>query len=381
MVTQTKVFPSINSVAGNDQAASPVSQLRQEFDTAQSLLRAQPSIIQRFFETQASQIAPFYIERQAQIHFSLPDRVVASRDETNHEVSYTIPQKERQQATGSLIEQLARTDPRQLFRQRLSELEFSAEPGPALAARLLRFTVANYLIKQTLPDGHVVTYITAEGDTIPSIPVDNGKGSASAITAKGDAIVEEDRTDGRGDLQVPFVPSARRFFLPQWVALDENCKLLVKSYSEAEAMLLSMKNYLNILHATLELAPYMVADKAYQQKRYGMLGQLVNQGRALATYETQQIIQRIHERAARQDLNRGLSLNLPYFDDQSLEIRSLNLDIIPAGRIMFTSAFIVRAARQEQMKVAQDTRLSFSTRKNLLSNLARLEKGFENSRV
>jgi len=177
------------------------------------------------------------------------------------------------------------------------------------------------------------------------------------------------------------VPSARRFFLPQWVALDENCKLLVKSYSEAEAMLLSMKNYLNILHATLELAPYMVADKAYQQKRYGMLGQLVNQGRALATYETQQIIQRIHERAARQDLNRGLSLNLPYFDDQSLEIRSFNLDIIPAGRIMFTSAFIVRAARQEQMKVAQDTRLSFSTRKNLLSNLARLEKGFENSRV
>jgi len=377
MVTQTKVFPSINSGAGNSQAASPVSRLRQEFDSAQSLLWAQPPSIQRFFEMQASQIAPVYIERQAQIHFSLPDRVLASRDETDHEISYTIPQKERQQATGGLIEQLAHTDPRQLFRQRLAELELSGERGVAVAARILRFIVANYLVKQFVPDGHTVTYITAEGDTIPSVPVDNGKGYTSAFTAKDDAIVVEgDDKVGPGELQVPFVPAARRFFLPQWVALDENGKLLVNSYNEAEAMLMSMQHYVNILHAALALAPYMVADQVYQQKRYGMLGQLVNQGRAVAEYETQQIIQRLHERAARQDLNRGLSLDLPYFDDQALEIRMFNFDIIPAGRIMFIPSLLVRAARQEQMKVAQDTRMSISTRRHLLDELLSLEQSF-----
>ena len=61
----------------------------------------------------------------------------------------------------------------------------------------------------------------------------------------------------------------------------------------------------------------MVADEDYQRKRYGMLGQLVNQGRALARYETDDIIRTIKERAAQHDLNRGLSLSLPYFDDQN----------------------------------------------------------------
>ena len=40
-----------------------------------------------------------------------------------------------------------------------------------------------------------------------------------------------------------------------------------------------------------------------------------------------------------------------------------DLEIIPAGRIMFVPAFVVRAARGEQAKAAQDTRLNASTRK------------------
>jgi hypothetical protein len=43
---------------------------------------------------------------------------------------------------------------------------------------------------------------------------------------------------------------------------------------------------------------------------------------------------------------------------------------------MFVPAFVVRAAREQEAKVAQDTRLSHSTRKHLLSELSMLEGAF-----
>jgi hypothetical protein len=121
----------------------------------------------------------------------------------------------------------------------------------------------------------------------------------------------------------------------------------------------------------------MVADEQYQRKRYGMLGQLVNQGRALARYQTRQIIETIQRRAAAGDLNRGLGLSLPYFDDQALEMKTYDFQVIPAGRIMFVPAMVLRACLQEEVKVAQDTRLSPSTRKYLLAEFEMLEVAFE----
>jgi hypothetical protein len=137
-----------------------------------------------------------------------------------------------------------------------------------------------------------------------------------------------------------------------------------------------MQRFLSVLHQAVGLAPYIVADEDYQRKRYGMLGQLVNQGRALARYETGEIIRTIQRRAAAHDLNRGLSLSLPYFDDQALEMKLRHFQVVPAGRIMFVPAFVVRAAREEQAKVAQDTRLSPSTRQHLLAELKMLEQAF-----
>jgi hypothetical protein len=223
-------------------------------------------------------------------------------------------------------------------------------------------------------------YRTAEGEEIPTLPVETDESLTpdSAITQASDAIVEEGPAEsGRGELQVPYVPAARRFFLPQWVAFDDQGRLLVNSQPEAEAHLASMQSFLSILHTSVSLAPYMIADSVYQQKRYGILGQLINQGRALASYETNEIVRVIRQRASAHDLNRGLSLSLPYFDDQALEIRTHDFEIIPAGRIMFVPAFVVRAAREEQAKVAQDTRLSASTRKYLLQELQVLETAFD----
>jgi hypothetical protein len=72
-----------------------------------------------------------------------------------------------------------------------------------------------------------------------------------------------------------------------------------------------------------------------------------------------------------------LSITLPYFDDQNLEMEKSNLEIIPSGRIMFVPAFVVRASRGELAKVAQDTRLNISTRKHLLAQLKALETAFQ----
>jgi hypothetical protein len=176
---------------------------------------------------------------------------------------------------------------------------------------------------------------------------------------------------------VPFVPYARKFFLPQWVAFNQNGDMLVKSVDEASAHIKSMQRFMEVLFLAVALAPYISTDGEYAKKRYGMLGQLVNQGRALAIYQAKEIIARIKERAEAGNLNRGLSLSLPYFDDQKLRLDVSKFEVIPAGRIMFVPAFVVRAVRQEEVKVSQDTRLNPSTRKHLLGLLDLLEQAFE----
>jgi hypothetical protein len=233
------------------------------------------------------------------------------------------------------------------------------------------------MVYDMLPAGRNVHYLAPADGGIPFEPADDGLEPASAITASTDAIAEEAADEaGRGELIVPYVPAARRFYLPRWVAFDDQDRLLVGTLSEAEAHIASMQRFLAILHAAVSIAPYIVADEEYRRKRYGMLGQLVHQGRAFARYQTREIVRTIQRRARAGDLNRGLSLSLPYFDDQDLIIQTRDFEVIPAGRIMFVPAFVVRAAREEQAKVAQDTRLSPSTRGHLIEELRLLEEAF-----
>jgi hypothetical protein len=262
--------------------------------------------------------------------------------------------------------------------QRLNELERSSDPAISISAALLRYAAAVHLIYDLLPSGHSVNYRPLEDELIPTIPVPDDA-PESAITQTSDAIVEDGDVNSRGEVQTPFVPAARRFFLPQWVAFDQDGQLLVGSVTEAEAHIQSMQRYVRILHRALSLAPYISANEEYQQKRYGILGQLINQGRLLADYRTMEIICEIKERVEKQSLNRGLSVSLSYFDDQTLVMEQSHLEIIPAGRIMFIPAFVVRASRGEQVKVAQDTRLNASTRRHLLTQLKNLEAAFASS--
>ncbi len=356
------------------------SQLRERYAAMQQLFQAQPTLVQRFLESQARQLGDVIVQHLPQVRFTLPDRVVTEIQPSGHTKVETVPADFRQQLAGGLIDRMTRTDVRAALRQRLAELEQDSNHAVATSAALLRYATVLYLVHGMLPAGRTVTYRAADGEEIPTIPVESDLEPESAITAPTDAIAEEGAEEaGRGELLVPYVPAARRFYLPQWVAFDDKGNLLVNSIVEAEANLESMQRFLSILHSAVSLAPYIVVDEDYQKKRYGMLGQLINQGRAMARYEAREIINTIKRRAGAHDLNRGLSLSLPYFDDQELDMRTHDFEIIPAGRIMFVPAFVVVAAREEQVKVAQDTRLSPSTRKHLLEELNLLEKAFERS--
>ena len=354
---------------------NPLSQLRQDYETQQALLNAQSTLVQRFLQLQAQQVAEALLQRSSPIRFTLPDQVV---DPVNKTQPLIVPPEQRTQNIGSPLDRFTHTDQRLALRQRLAILEQSDLPTLSLAGTLVRHAIALYLVNNMLPSGRKVSYVAADGEDIPTIPVTGETDPELAILASTDAISERRRKEqGRGELQVPYVPAARRFYLPQWVAFDNQDKLLVGSLKEAEAHLASMERFVDVLHTAVSLAPYIVADPVYQEKRYGMLGQLVNQGRALARYQMREIIRTIQRRAEADDLNRGLRLSLPFFDDQDLKMKDHPLDVIPAGRIMFIPAFVVRAAREEQAMVAQDTRLNSSTRKHLLEELCMLEEAFE----
>ncbi|HEX9091455.1 MAG TPA: hypothetical protein VF831_08185 [Anaerolineales bacterium] len=373
--TQSKKF--VDPYPGLE--ASAVSQLRQELLSYQELLQAQPPLVQRFLETQASSLAEAVIQGLPQVRFTLPDRVVLQKEAEPKPV--IVPKEAREQMTGGLMDRLTRTDLRTALRLRLGELEQSSNRSVAISAGLLRHAVVRHMVRNMLPAGRTVRYVISEGEEIPSIPKKSDWEPESAITASTDAIAaEEERGEaGRGELLVPYVEAARRFYLPQWVAFDDEGHLLVGNVNEAEADIASMQRYITVLHTAVGLAPYMVADEEYQRKRYGILGQLVNQGRALAHYQVEEIIRTILRRASSHDLNRGLSLSLPYFNDQTLAMENYSFEVIPAGRIMFIPAFVVRAAREQEAKIAQDTRLSQSTRKHLLVELRNLDQAFSNT--
>ena len=355
---------------------TPIDQLREEYVRQSALFDAQPAIVQRFLESQARQISQAYVERAHTLRFNLPDRVVL----TEKTEPLAVEPAFREQRVGTLRDRIGSRDVHETLRQRLTQLDQSSQKAVATSAELVRYAAATHMVHNMLPSGKNITYVVADDEDIPSIPVGEDDEPESAITATTDAIAEEGNGEvGRGSLQVPYVPAARRFYLPQWVAFDGQDKLIVNSISEAEAHIASMQRFLTILFAARSLAPYMVADREFEKKRYGMLGQLVNQGRALARYQTREIIRTIQERAKAQSLNRGLSLSMPYFDDQDLRIESHNFVIIPAGRIMFVPAFVVRAALEEQAKVAQDTRFSHATRMHLMAELQMLEDAFESN--
>jgi hypothetical protein len=332
--------------------SNPVSNLQLEYNRQLDLYSAQISATRQFLDVQARQIAISLQENLRQVHFLLPESVRPAAD--NGPQSVPAGQRNQSASGRSLLTAVL---------NRLVQLERSADQGLAISASLLRFSIAHTILHQLLPDGRPVYYRAETGDDIPSQPIEMAH-STSGLVEDLDAT------------QVPFTAHALRFFLPQWVAFDEQDRLLTTNLLEAEACLRSMQATMSLLGQAVSLDPYIVVDETYQRKRSGMLGQLVNQGRALGRHTARQIVIGIQQRASQSSLNRGLSLDIDYFDDQRLVVASYYMKVIPFGRVMFLPSFVVLAARREASKITSDPLLNPSTRRHLLSLMAIFEQAF-----
>jgi hypothetical protein len=319
-------------------ALSSSSLLRQEYDEVRILLHLQPVATQRFVAAQAQRLGDALVRHATQARFSLPDQVLVARGET--EPSF-VPAGYRDQLVGRTrwFDRFSHIDLRRAVTQRLQELELAASREASVAAKLLRHAIVMHLVEELLPDGQ----------------------TAADLDANGEAVAE----------------ATRGGYVPQWIAFDAHDHLLLNSVREAEAQLAAMQRYMEILDLAQALALYIVADEQYWKKYYGMLGQIVEQGRALARYEVSEIIAAVKDQAARHELDQGLRLSVPYFDDQTLRLCLIEFEVIPAGRVMFVPAFVVKAAHQEQVKVLADTRLSLATRQHLLHELKLLAQAFD----
>ena len=328
------------------------SQLALEYEHLSRLFATQPGQTQNDLSQQAWSIAAALEQNGRPIRFRLPNRVVLEGG-----ASLSLASAERKLSVNGGANRSER-----LVRY-LSDLERSPNPGLAVCGKLMRYALGWHIVYHLIPDGRKVQYLTENGDDIPSIPA-------------GGATETEPFNPGDDGLHAPYVPAARRFYLPQWVAFGDDDCLLAASLKEAEATIASLEKTVRLMQEAAAICPSLVSDETYQRKRAGLLGQLINQGRALARAYTREIIERIHVRAAAGTLNRGLSLSLPYFDDDALTLRTYPVNIIPDGRIMFIAAFVVRAMRIAKAQVVSDTHLNSSTRRHLLAQLTSIESAF-----
>ena len=109
--------------------------------------------------------------------------------------------------------------------------------------------------------------------------------------------------------------------------------------------------------------------------------QIVARGRRLAGLAVEELIEEVHRRASAHQLDRGLRLSLPYFDDRRLTLRRRDFTVIPRGRVMFVPAFVVIAAEREVARVAKDAQYTETTRRHLLELLRALRAAFAGARV
>jgi hypothetical protein len=168
--------PPISSVERQDPGStkSSTGYLAQDYHTWQTLLASQSSIVQRFFDIQSSKLAEALVQNTSQIRFSLPDRVVVAppREGENTGTTLSVPTDMREQMSGGLLDRMTRTDSAAALRQRLAELEASSNRAVAISAGLIRHSTARFMVYSMLPSGRTVVYKTAEGEEIPSIPVE-----------------------------------------------------------------------------------------------------------------------------------------------------------------------------------------------------------------
>lgn len=291
----------------------PVNQ-RQHYAKQQARYYVQPLSVQQTLEIQGRLIAGGIKERRSPVYFVLPEQIACEMDGDGQVQLRLVPAGLREQKIGSLWGLLNISD----IDRCLRALEAEADPAASTGAGLMRYLIALSLVRSVLLDDWC-----------------------------------------------------------EWIIFDENNNLLVHSIDEAKEKISAMRHSMDMLEHAQTLASYIVADNDFQQTRFALHGQLVNQGRALAHHELGEIIRAIRRRAEVHSLDRGFNLSLPYFDDQGLEMKIHSFEVIPVGRVGFDPFFVVWAARYQQSEISTQRKMNPSTSKHLMDLLKTLERAFD----
>lgn len=311
-------------------------QLRESRVREGLLFHNQSGETQLHLQQQAARIAAALVEGKGEIHFRLPERILWPEPRNGEEYAVEVPAEFRDQRVAGFLNRIPIKDVRSAFRNRLSQLENSGYSGVQVCAGLLRFAVVRHIVHDLIPE-----------ELAAGLPA---------------AIAD------------PVSPQAGETFRPDGMMEDSKLADFIK---DAEGSIIRLRLGLNTLHQAVSLAPYMYADEEYQTKRDILLARLLPLGHAVADCHVRDIVRTIRRRAAANDLNRGLWLSVPYFDDRALELKMHEFEVIPPGRTMFVPAFVVIAAAREQEKIGQENSLSPSTRVHLLAELKSLEQAFD----
>lgn len=355
----------------------PEGFLREAYEAHRNRFAAQSAETREAVEVEARRLGDLLSKTEPvwRVSFELPEHVAVGPDK---EVK-PVPAERRIQHVGTWMDRLRGRAVRATLRHHLLELEQSSVRTVATSAKLIRHATAWWMVHRLTPLPALLANASGPSEAGPLDLGSNGTdGPGDSGGVKPSPALNEDAV-WEAQAPVSLTPETIKngsFSVPAWVAFDSQDNLLVDSPAQAESYLALLQDSLAALRAAISLAPYMVADEVYQSKRSGLLVELGDQGRALARYQTREIVSVLKRRTTGGQLNRGLKVSLPYYDDQALGLMLRTFEVIPAGRIMYVGALGVRAVQDEQAKVAQDTRLSSATRDHLLEELEMLLRAF-----
>ncbi|PWH19344.1 MAG: hypothetical protein DDG59_03325 [Anaerolineae bacterium] len=301
------------------------------------LWRNQTNEVQQHFVAQAEQILQAIQKNRPSLEFSLPEKVVLVDPCTHAYREEIIPARYRRQTIGRRLFQRGNST-LSIVLQRLSDLQSSAHLSLSLSANILRYWIARLWLNQ-LP----------EGEALPE-----NKGLNPSSEAR---------------------PEVQRYF-PEWLLFNSNGEPLFSTKAEAEQSIHAIEATLQSLLSAMAVDPTIVEEEAFRSRYMTLVTQMVEQGRAYCEYLTKSILSTIRKRQSQHTLNRGLSIHLPYFDDQLLEIRYLDLEVVPPGRIAFEEVFLIHAIQRAQESISKNSKLSLSTRQHILEELKLMETSF-----
>lgn len=167
----------------------------------------------------------------------------------------------------------------------------------------------------------------------------------------------------------------------QYAGFGNQGNLLVSDLHTAEAIVETLARFMRLLHQIETLYPAWETDDRYSEKHALIATHLIDQGRTLAGYHTQNIIRDIMTAWKSSELTRGLTIFLPYFDERHYRMEEYKIVVIPPSRILFRPEFVVGACRVSERHVRSDSNLSQSTRWQLLSQLDTIIQAFESTSI